>query len=161
MALSSKVKRNAAIGALAVTVIGGAEGLRQTAYPDPASRGEPWTICYGHTGGVRRGEYRSMADCKALLLSDLEKSGQMIEHCIQAPMSVERYVAVLSLAHNIGPAGVCKSSIVRDLNAGRNRQACDGFLKYHYAAGISMPGLVRRRQQERTLCLASELPAEE
>lgn len=26
------------------------EGLRLTAYPDPISGGEPWTIGYGHTG---------------------------------------------------------------------------------------------------------------
>ncbi len=28
------------------------EGLRLTAYPDPGSGGEPYTIGYGHTGSV-------------------------------------------------------------------------------------------------------------
>ena len=34
------------------------EGLETAAYPDPGNRitGEPWTIGYGHTRGVRRGD---------------------------------------------------------------------------------------------------------
>lgn len=36
------------------------EGLETDAYPDPGNRitGEPWTIGYGHTRGVRRGDTR-------------------------------------------------------------------------------------------------------
>lgn len=29
------------------------EGTRYTAYPDPATGGVPWTICEGHTAGVK------------------------------------------------------------------------------------------------------------
>jgi lysozyme len=31
------------------------EGLRLTAYPDPSTGGDPWTIGYGTTRGVRPG----------------------------------------------------------------------------------------------------------
>ncbi len=68
-------------------------------------------------------------------------------------MSDARYVAVLSLAHNIGVGGVCRSSVVRDLNEHRDWDACDAFLLYNRAAGVVFPGLTRRRQQERSLCL--------
>lgn len=153
----SRVKKNAAIAALAVSFIGGAEGLRQNAYPDPATRGKPWTICYGHTGhDVAPGVHKSLEECKALLIADLDaRAGDKIEACIPslATAPVGRYVAVLSLAHNIGPAGVCHSSVARDLNAGRIRQACDDLLKFNRAAGLVMPGLTRRREKERELCL--------
>jgi lysozyme len=32
---------------------------------------------------------------------------------------------------------------------------CDDLLKFVYAGGMKLPGLVRRRQEERALCLAS------
>lgn len=126
---------------------------RQTAYPDPATRGPPWTICYGHTGHVTPGERASLAECKRLLLADLNKEADGIERCVHVPMSDARYVGVLDLAHNIGVAGVCRSSIVRDLNEGRDQEACDAFLLYDRAAGFVMPGLERRRKEDRALCL--------
>jgi lysozyme len=142
-----------AVAALAISFIGGAEGLRQNAYPDPATRGNPWTICYGHTGHVTPGEKASLAECKTLLLADLGTEDRQVESCVHVPMTDARFVAVLSLAHNIGGAGVCKSSIVRDLNAGNIPAACNAFLLYNRAAGVVMPGLTSRRQKERALCL--------
>ncbi len=152
----SRVKKSAAIAVLGVGVIGGFEGLRQNAYPDPATRGHPWTVCYGHTGpDVTPGVRKSLEECKALLLADLDKHAEPIEKCMpglkDAPPG--RYVAFLSISVNIGSAGVCRSSIARDFNAGRIRQACDDLLKFNRAAGFVMPGLTRRRQKERELCL--------
>ncbi|MGO7998171.1 glycoside hydrolase family protein, partial [Rhizobium ruizarguesonis] len=40
------------VARLAVALVGSFEGLRQNAYPDPATQGKPWTICYGSTNGV-------------------------------------------------------------------------------------------------------------
>lgn len=150
----SKVRKKAAIAALAVSFVGGAEGLRQKAYPDPATRGKPWTDCYGHTGpDVHPGDVKSIAECKALLLADLDREGDGIERCIRVGMTDGQYVAILSLAHNIGVGGVCRSSVARDINAGRVREACDDLLKFDRAAGIVFPGLTRRRARERELCL--------
>lgn len=153
MALN-RLHKSGIAATLAVSVIGGAEGLRQTAYPDPATRGYPWTVCYGHTGpDVHPGEHVALAECKRLLLADLDKADNGIERCVHVPMSDGREVALISLAYNIGVGGVCRSSIVRDLNAGRDAQACDDFRKFNRAAGFVMPGLTRRREQERSLCL--------
>lgn len=153
----TRVGRSVTAAALATTVIGGAEGLRQNAYPDPATRGKPWTICYGHTGpDVHPGQHASMAECKALLIKDLDKHAVPVERCL-GPMterwSDERYVAVLSLAYNIGSGGFCKSSIVRLFKEGRDAEACHAFLKYNRAAGMVMPGLTSRRKKEEALCL--------
>ena len=150
---TNRLRKSAGAMALAVSLIGGFEGLRQSAYPDPASRGAPWTICYGHTGHVSEGDRDSLAQCKALLLADLDKEAAGIDKCIHVPLPDPRYVAVLSLAHNIGVSGVCRSSIVKDLNSGDTKAACDGFLHYDKAAGITMPGLTRRREAEKNLCL--------
>lgn len=151
----SRVKKSVQVAGVLVVVVGGAEGIRQKAYPDPATRGNPWTVCYGHTGPeVIPGYYRSLEQCKEILLGDLDKHAEPIENCVpwlkRAPVGV--YVASVSLSVNIGSGGFCKSSIARKFNAGDYRGGCDAFMLYTRAAGITMPGLVRRRQAERHLC---------
>lgn len=151
----SRVKKSVQVAGVLVVVVGGAEGIRQKAYPDPATRGNPWTVCYGHTGPeVVPGYYRSLEQCKEILLGDLDKHAEPIENCVpwlkRAPVGV--YVASVSLSVNIGSGGFCKSSIARKFNAGDYRGGCDAFMLYTRAAGITMPGLVRRRQAERHLC---------
>ena len=47
------------------------EGLRFHAYPDPATGGAPWTICYGHTKGVRKGDKATAEQCYKWLAEDL------------------------------------------------------------------------------------------
>jgi lysozyme len=142
------------VAALATSVVGGFEGLRQNAYPDPATKGHPWTICYGSTGAdVTPGRRASLAECKALLAQDLDREAMIIEKCLPPSLPDSRSVAVLSLAFNIGGHGFCKSSIARKLNSGDIKGACDAFLLYNKAAGVVMPGLVKRRAKERELCL--------
>lgn len=152
----SRIKKGGAVVILSVAVVGGAEGVRQKAYPDPATRGKPWTVCFGHTGPeVVPGYYASMEECKQILIADLDKHADPIEKCVPSLVTapVTRYVAALSLSINIGSGGFCKSSIARNMNAGNIRAACDAFLLYDRAAGIRMPGLTNRRKKERELCL--------
>ena len=151
--ISSRLKAGGLLAALAVGTTGGFEGLRQTAYPDPATRGVPWTICYGHTAGVKPGDHKSIAECKKLLLDDLGIEAEGLDKCLVRVTTDGQAVAFLSLAHNIGVAGFCRSSVARDFNAGRVDQACNDLLKFNRAAGVVFPGLTRRREAERRLCL--------
>lgn len=152
----SRVKKSAQIAGMLVVLTGGAEGLRQVAYPDPATKGHPWTVCFGHTGPeVVPGYRRTLEECKELLVKDLDKHADPIEKCVPwlqtAPIQV--YVASVDLAVNIGSGGFCKSSIASNFNSGNYREGCQRFMLYTKAAGITMPGLVRRRENERRLCL--------
>lgn len=154
----NRIAKGGAIVAMATAFIGAAEGLSLLAYPDPATRGAPWTICYGHTGNVKPYQRDSIAQCKALLQADLAKTyAAGIEKCLSAKtlasMPDTRYVAALSLAYNIGVGGFCASSVARDLNAGDVQAACDAFLLYNRAAGVVWSGLTTRRTEERRLCL--------
>lgn len=50
------------------------EGLRLTAYPDPLSGGDPWTIGYGHTGPeVRPGLVWTEAQAELALVADIDR----------------------------------------------------------------------------------------
>lgn len=149
----SRLKKGGAVAAVLVSVVGGFEGLRTTAYPDPATKGPPWTVCYGETNGVKPGDTRTVADCKAMLLQSLEKYAAGIEACVTAPLPDSRFVALTSFAYNVGVKAACKSSVVSKINEGKTREGCDALLKWNRAAGIVFPGLTRRRQKERQFCL--------
>lgn len=149
----SRLKKSAGAAALCVTLVGGFEGLRTTAYPDPATKGPPWTICFGATAGVQRGDTASVEECKSRLIFDLQEYALAVERCVTAPLPDERFVALTSFFYNVGVGAGCKSSVVRLLNTGHTREGCDYLLKFNRAAGVVFPGLTRRRQAERELCL--------
>lgn len=159
----SRVRRTAntggALALLACATVGGFEGYRQKAYPDPATRGPPWTACYGETKGIKLGDEFTKQQCDAMLLKSLDEHGDKIEACVPwlrvAPRKT--YVASLSLGYNIGGGAFCKSTVARLFNEGSAIEACDAFLAYDKArvAGVlvQIPGLTRRRGVERVMCL--------
>lgn len=153
----SRLKQSAKVGAVCCALIGGAEGLRQNAYPDPATRGAPWTICYGETEGVKPGDHRTLAECKAGLLKEADVKASEMEACIHRPMSDGVYIAFTSLAYNIGSRNFCRSSVARLYNAGEPIKACDAMLRFNRAAGITFPGLTERRHKERAMCLQGSI----
>lgn len=148
----SRLKKGSAAAALAIAVVGGFEGLRLNAYRDVV--GVP-TVCYGETRGIRMGMKFTKPECDEMLLKGLDEFAEGVEKCVPSAktMPEKRYIAHVSLAYNIGVGGYCKSSIARLQNAGQTRAACDFFMKYNRAGGIVFPGLTRRREAERKMCL--------
>jgi lysozyme len=148
----SRLKKGTAVAALACAVVGGFEGLRQTAYRDVVGVA---TICYGETRGVKIGMTATKAECDAMLLKGLQEFEAGVMRCTpslaQAPDA--RLVATVSLAYNIGVGAYCRSTVDRRFDAGDVRGACDAFLMWNKAKGITFPGLTRRRAAERDLCL--------
>lgn len=135
--------------AIAVLCVGGFEGLRTVAYRDPV--GIP-TICFGETRGVRMGDRRTTEECKDMLATRLLEFSLAVDRCVHVPMSDSRRAAVVSFTYNVGEGAFCRSGFARKLNAG-DPNACDELRKWTTAKGITLPGLVRRREEERALCL--------
>ncbi|MDQ1834673.1 lysozyme [Massilia scottii] len=148
MALTNK--QRAGWCAIAVTIVGGFEGLRQAAYLDPV--GIP-TICFGETKGVRLGQRATLDQCKAMLAASLQLANHAVDDCIRAPLPDYRRAALVSFAYNVGQTSLCGSTLARKLNAGDTLGGCDELLRWTYAKGIKLPGLVKRRQAERNMCL--------
>lgn len=150
--MKSRVKQVAVVAAVSIGLVGGFEGLRTAAYRDPV--GIP-TICFGETKGVRLGQTRTPAECNALLRASLIEHEQGMRACLRNPDRVPEptYIAFLSFAYNVGARKFCASTLVRKANAGDLRGACNELLKWDKARGVKLPGLSRRRQEERTLCL--------
>jgi lysozyme len=147
----TRLQKATAAAALAISLVGGFEGLRLTAYRDVVGVA---TLCYGETRGIRMGMTATKAECDAMLLKGLQEFEQGVLACTKVEMPMRRQVAMVSFAYNVGVGAYCGSSVVRLLNDNKPRAACDALLKWNKAGGVVFPGLTRRRQAERELCLS-------
>ncbi|WP_027823451.1 lysozyme [Laribacter hongkongensis] len=126
------------------------EGYRDTAYiPVP---GDVPTIGFGTTEGVKMGDRITPAKALARALTDLQKFEGALKQCVRVPLHQYEYDAFVSLAYNIGSGAFCSSTLVRKLNAGDYAGACAEIDRWIYAGGKRLPGLVKRRAEERARC---------
>lgn len=133
------------------------EGKRYTVYPDPATGGAPWTVCYGHTGPeVKPGQTYTEAECERLLEKDLAAAQAIVRRCITAPMLPHQEAALISATFNIGRRVVCGSTLQAKANAGDWAGACAQLSRWDKAGGRVMRGLTRRRADERAVCEGRE-----
>lgn len=131
------------------------EGLELTAYPDPGTGADPWTVGYGHTGPeVRKGVTVTQAEADALFDKDVQKFVNSVRDCTAKAKTTQcQFNALVAFTYNVGPANLTKSTLLRKHLAGDYVGAAEEFLKWNKAAGKVMAGLTRRRQSERDLYL--------
>ena len=151
----SRLKYGAAATALAVSFVGGWEGLQTVAYRDVV--GVP-TICYGETRGVKLGDSATKEQCDATLIKGLKEFEAGVMRCTPGLADKrehpdERVVALVSFSYNVGIGAYCRSTLARYFNAGRIKDACDQLLRWNRAGGVVWRGLTNRRKAERELCL--------
>ena len=134
------------------------EGLEAEAYPDPGNRvtGEPWTIGYGHTRDVRRGDTCTEAQATDWLREDLRAAERAVRHLVDVPLTQMQFNALASFVFNVGPAAFGNSTLLRLLNAGDAAGAAGQFKRWNRGADGVLPGLVTRRAAERDLFLSQE-----
>lgn len=151
-ATKSRLKKSGALMAAAVALVGTWEGVRTVAYKDIV--GVP-TVCFGETRGVKMGDRYTVDECRAMLGDALVEFETGMRKCLTAPDKVpdKVYVAMLSASYNIGTGAFCRSSMARNLNAGKYREACNALTLYVNAGGKRVQGLVNRRAEERAICL--------
>lgn len=125
------------------------EGCRLQAYkPIPAER--YYTIGYGHYGpDVAPNMVISQAEAEAILVNDLKKYEQAVNSTGLA-LNQSAFDALVSFAYNCGVGNLKK------LVANRTpEQIADAMLAYNKGSGKVLPGLTKRRQEERALFLSS------
>ena len=128
------------------------EGCKLTAYPDPATGGDPWTIGYGSTGPhVKRGVTITQAEAERLLLADLDRFEQAVTRYVTVPLTQNQFDALVSFTYNCGQGSLQTSTLLRKLNAGDYAGAQGQFARWNRAGGKEMAGLTRRRAAEAEL----------
>ena len=148
--MTPKAKQRATWVAICVACTGTFEGLRTVAYRDPV--GIP-TVCFGETDGVKLGDKFTVEQCKDMLGERVLEFGRGVDRCTKPALPPTRKAALTSFAYNVGVEAYCGSTLVRKLNAGDTMGACNELLKWTKAKGITLPGLVKRREQERAMCM--------
>jgi lysozyme len=73
---------------------------------------------------------------------------------IKVPVTDNQGAALLMLVYNIGVPAFTKSTLLKRLNAGLHKEAADQFLVWKKSKGKTLPGLVKRRADERALFLS-------
>ena len=112
------------------------------------------TIGFGHTAGVKSGDgpltYHEAED---MLVADLEGIRDYLQDAISVKVTENRFIALISLAFNLGATGVVRKcpKLLAALNRGDWSGCADEFLDVVRAGGKVLPGLVKRRAAEAEL----------
>lgn len=131
------------------------EGFSPVIYICPA--GYP-TIGYGHVVKPEEAErFRNgitREEAEELLKKDLIKFETGVRRLLKG-IHLHDYCidALTSFAYNCGLYSFRASTLRRKILSGELFEAADEFLRWVYAGGRKLPGLVRRRQAERELFL--------
>lgn len=116
--------------------IKGFEGVRNAAYPDPLTHGDPWTIGVGHTGPeVHQGLVWTDEQIDAALLADVAKAqAWCAEHL--APwfdgLNEPRQAVLIGMCFQMGGAGLSK--FVQTLAAVRDGRFADAAERMRQSA---------------------------
>ena len=130
------------------------EGCRLAAYQCSAG---VWTIGYGHTEDVKEGDTCTQEQANAWLIEDVRETQLLLAHYVNVPVSECEFIALVSLAFNVGVGALMKSKLLRKLNGGDRKGAAEEFLDFDLANGKRIAGLTKRRREEYDLFL-SDIP---
>lgn len=125
------------------------EGFSPTIYICPA--GYP-TIGYGHVVLAHEREQFAAGITQAEATEDLRKDVGIAERAvlrlISVPLKDGRFDAPVSFTFNLGAGALQRSTLRRKVKAGEHESVPAELMKWVWAAGKKLPGLVRRRKAE-------------
>lgn len=150
----SRLNNPARTGAAGLKLIKRFEGLRLRAYRCPAGK---WTVGYGSTAGVKKGDLITTDEAEEMLQRDLRFFEHGVNKAVTVKIKQNQFDALVSLAYNIGLGNFQKSTVLRKLNEGDDYGAGQAFIMWHKITNPKTgrkevsAGLLRRRRAEREL----------
>ncbi|CAK7192401.1 hypothetical protein COMNV_00597 [Commensalibacter sp. Nvir] len=132
-------------------LIGDAEGCRRDSYHCPAGL---LTDGVGNTTNVRVGEHKTDTQ----IANDWNRNVRDAEWCVNRygngkNLSTNEFSAVTSITFNVGCLRIRNSTLYKKLNSAQPLVACEEFNRWIYVGKKPMEGLIKRRAQEKALCL--------
>lgn len=94
------------------------------------------------------------AEADEWLMQDLAKHARSVWRLCPVEMTPGMFAALVDFSFNVGPGNLEISTLRRRVLDGDRQGAADQFLRWVYAQGVKLPGLVRRRAAERALYLS-------
>ena len=107
--------------------------------------GGVWTIGYGHTDGVKKGDRITLYQAEKFLKDDLAKFEPVANKCKRIATQGQ-YDAVLDFIYNCGPKNWESSTLKRYIEGSHKTwEIQEQFLRWVNAGGKKLGGLVSRR----------------
>lgn len=125
------------------------EGFEPEVYLDAA--GLP-TIGYGHL--IRKGEHKMFENgigelaAQALLAKDVWAAENGVLRLIDVPLTDNQFNALVSFTFNLGSGALQRSTLRRKVNREEHEDVPAEFMRWVWAGGRKLKGLVRRREAE-------------
>lgn len=127
------------------------EGFSATPYLCPANL---WTIGYGHVMLVHEQESLTQVDeaqAEELLKMDLRVAQRAVEKLVHIPLTQNQFDALVSFTFNLGSGTLQRSTLRRMIHRGEQEAIAAQWVRFVWAGGRKLSGLVRRRQAELAL----------
>lgn len=123
-------------------------------YPDPGTKGDPWTIGWGSTGPtINHKTIWTVQQAESALNNHLNyfTTGllKLSPSLIRVPD--KKLAALVSFVYNCGLGNYRISTLKKRVDAGDWTSAAIEILKWNKAAGRVLPGLTKRRTAEAML----------
>lgn len=113
-----------------------------TAYQD--SKGV-WTIGYGHTAGVKKGDKITLYQAEQFLKEDLQQF-EAVANKVKRISTQGKFDAILDFIYNCGPTNFNNSTLKKYIECGKATwEIQEQFLRWVNAGGRKLGGLVTRR----------------
>ena len=96
----------------------------------------------------------SSDEVNGLLSTDLIRFETGVARLFPMVLTTGQNDALVSFAFNLGLGGVQRSTLRSKILRGETQEAADEFLKFTRGGGKILPGLVKRRRDERALFLS-------
>ena len=129
------------------------EGCELEAYQCSAN---VWTIGYGHTKDVEKGDTITKEEAEQMLVDELHEYENYINKYVNVALSQNQFDALVSWVYNLGPANLKASTMLKVLNDGKYEEVPYQMKRWNKAGGKVLDGLVRRREAEALLYQGKE-----
>jgi lysozyme len=142
----------AALAASAAALVGIAlhEGFRDRAYDDGVG---VQTIGFGTTAGVRPGDRITVERALVRLADDVSSTERGLQACMAGVhLHQHEWDSLVSWTYNVGVGAACRSTLVKRARMGDYAGMCAELSRWTFAGGRELPGLVKRRADERARC---------
>ena len=124
------------------------EGCELEAYKCAAG---VWTIGYGSTKGVKKGDSMSQEDADKLLLHEIKEYDGYVNDLVEVNLEQNQFDSLCSFCYNLGPQPLKSSTLLKVLNAKDYEGVPAQIKRWNKAGGKVLQGLVRRREAEALL----------
>lgn len=129
-----------------------AEGFHQKVYLDPVNLP---TVCVGRMDkSLKLGQTFTIEECMEMFAADWKKHQAQLESVVKVPYKSEwQKEALTDFTFNLGIGNVKSSTLIKLVNQGRHKTACEELSKWVKAGGKTLKGLVTRRANTMPYCL--------